>query len=184
MAFFVIEKTKTLVTCLFKASNVSSLRSLLAVMPVFPKLGTINSSSMVWKNFLASQDRYARSPESNLMPAALYLHNTSIKVVWEKNITDKIFSFTWGVQLACLKKTFFPTKLVSPWIFNLCIFHCMFSLCGKYWNDDTDANLIFINHHPERERERNEMENMCWVAIGSSLTLERNPWSWTMCFVY
>ena len=67
-------------TCLFRASKVSSLRSLLAVMPIFPKPGTPNSFSMAPKNFRASQDKYARSPESNLMPTALYLQSKPSKI--------------------------------------------------------------------------------------------------------
>ena len=73
-----------MITCLFKASKVSSLRSLLAVILIFPKSDTPNSFSIVQKNFLASQDRYARSPESNLMPTALYLHKKSSKTQQEK----------------------------------------------------------------------------------------------------
>ena len=67
-------------TCLFRASKVSSLRSLLAVMPIFPKPGTPNSFSMALKNFRDSQDKYARSPESNLMPTALYLQSKPSKI--------------------------------------------------------------------------------------------------------
>lgn len=59
---------------MFKASIVSSFRSLLAVTIIFPKPGTLSSLSTAQKKFLASVDRYAKSPESSLIPNALYLH--------------------------------------------------------------------------------------------------------------
>lgn len=86
------------VTCLFKASNVSSLRSLLAVMFILSKPGTWNSFSMVRKNFRTSQDKYAKSPESNLIPTALYLHHTSL--VTEDHIV-KICAFDASSSISC-----------------------------------------------------------------------------------
>lgn len=91
-----------LITCLFKASSVSSLRSLLAVIASFPNSGTPNSFSILRKNFLTSQDKYARSPESNLIPTALYLHGTSWRLSNEWQLCDSLemMSFlrewTWG----------------------------------------------------------------------------------------
>jgi len=61
-------------TCLFKASKVSSLMSLLAVMTRFPNPGASNSFSIARKIRRASTEKYDKSPESNLIPRALYLH--------------------------------------------------------------------------------------------------------------
>lgn len=91
-----------IITCLFKASSVSSLRSLLAVIASFPNSGTPNSFSIERKNFLTSQDKYARSPESNLIPTALYLHGTSWRLSNEWQLCDSLEmitflrEWTWG----------------------------------------------------------------------------------------
>lgn len=63
---------------------VSSFRSLLAVISILPKPTTPNSFSITLKIFLASIDKYAKSPESNLIPDALYLYHNKFNFLLDQ----------------------------------------------------------------------------------------------------
>lgn len=113
-----------LITCLFKASRVSSLRSLLAVIASFPNSGTPNSFSIEQKNFLTSQDKYARSPESNRIPTALYLHGTSWRLSHEWKLYDSLemIAFSKGMNTT---KRLVQAKSMTPFVpFCLLRFFC------------------------------------------------------------